>query len=197
MNPLAWLRRLVGRTGEATSFILFILTTASVGAGLSAGSAGVQGLSLIALGLLIIAVFARLANAEGHTRLHRMAIKAKPVVPEQVRRYAAYLELSWPASDEEIKAAARRKMKASHPDLASGSNADLDRIKQIRDQLLQTPRSQPKPISGEAYLKEWRSTAGWHGQLWGALFPSETLLILQRATGASLWPRPFNKIGRA
>lgn len=197
MTPLALLRRLERKLDDTSRLILVILAGLILSYGFAAGAILSRSLSLLGVIILEGAIFARTADLNGQRQVLQLAKKAAPSIPKDLVQFVSYLGINWPASDDEIKAAARRKMKEIHPDSGGYTGADLDLVKQVRDYLIAQPRQNMANLTRAQFEMAWRQHAGWLGQFWGALFPSDALFVIQEFTGKTLWPHPLDQVAKA
>lgn len=180
--------------GDTVGNITLCIAVFLLGIGVNCGILPVTLCSLVLLAILSAAIIGRYNNECAHAAVDKYMRKRIRRPDTLAEAAASYFGLTWPASNTEIKIAARQKMKKLHPDTSSQPGADLHNLVKIRDWLLERPRPSPaKTLTAHKVAKFWRSKAGYLGQIWGALFPSPLLTILKEQ-GENLWPRPFDRI---
>lgn len=167
---------------------LLILLSILFQAGMQSRSISLIALALATIFLVYGNMIGSLRDDQAHLALEKHVDSLRPEQDPKAAKLAKAIGLRWPATDSEIKTAARTMMKKYHPDLTGDQKMDMHKIAQIRDWLLSRPRTDPR-VKIKPLVKLWRKKAGFTGQLWGALFPSEFLSLLRDKHGVILWPK--------
>ena len=186
---LAPLRAAANRLGSIGGMILTIVLVSYATYGLTPGGDLLRNLTRLALlAIVLICMSARHADIRGQNAM-RALIRRKCPQPDQTDIDAA-LWMGCPvgADVETIKAAARTRMKQGHSDTGSG-DTQMNVLVEIRDLMIERAKKRPAPPTPHELLTEWRRSAGFAGQLWGAILPSKILLFVREQSRSSLWPR--------
>ena len=202
-HPLNLLRQFASKMGEIGGLlIVIILLPVSIQMMDPAQSPALNIPPLLITIGILLAVYARKKDSDGHRAMKR---QRKGIQKSAARNFSAdtrdanahYLKilgLSNQADESEIRSAARRVLRNSHNDTASGpiKHCDLDDIVKARDALIEMNSLYGRIPTGiataEQQLAVWRNAAGPLGMMWGAMLPSTFLSSYAEETGESLLP---------